>query len=310
MFNGDHIHVLLFAKKDSKLLSEYFGLMKGQFTAINYYPVAAGVVLISMFPLLEEIFKENGLEQVKQKLLKGPIELARHSSLLQQIDKMFGLVAFNEKTRKSTQLKFDLLFRYNDYDNTFFRSFYDMYDTFSGVDNYYSLSQVKLGFCSYAILKPVIEEDQSFFCEQIKSISSISSSLSKGDKIICLNSNLSSVSFKHFSSSYSYGVVSSYLLPDTILLDIRALPSSNFAAIIDEQTKQQIAILLPVLNTKFTFTPLIFALRLDYLFNYLEKECLKISYDRFNLTLSLTKPSLIMKPEIESSVFTFHYNSI
>jgi hypothetical protein len=90
-----------------------------------------------------------------------------------------------------------------------------------------------------------------------------------GEDITSLSSSLGVISYPHFTYSFSKGLISNRITEDIFLLDIRVLPNSH-GALVYNKKKIPICLVLPVLNVKYSYTPLIYALRLDKIYETLQ----------------------------------------
>jgi hypothetical protein len=147
--------------------------------------------------------------------------------------------------------------------------FYEKFKTyFTDVDNYFPIKEnINLTACStFLILKNPLVKNVKF-----NSLKIYENDVFSGEEIICSSSSLSVISYLHFSKCQSKGIISNFLTEDVILLDIRVVPNSHGSTVYSITKKTAIAIILPIMNVKYSYTPLIFAYRLRSLINILFK---------------------------------------
>jgi hypothetical protein len=194
--------------------------------------------------------------------------------------------------------------------------FYENFKTyFSDIDNYFPIKDnINITACSsFLILKNIGRENK-----KSKFIKIYDKELIAGEEIICYSSSLSVISYLQFSKCISKGIISNLISNDVILLDIRAVPNSHGAIIYSITNKFGLAVVLPIMNVKYSYTPLIYAYRLSSLFKILfkiynssEKEN-KYLKDRDNSNISnILGSKLKLKnriTQLQDSVFII-YNS-
>jgi hypothetical protein len=117
---------------------------------------------------------------------------------------------------------------------------------------------------SFILLSRTTKKDANFHNEIIDH------SLSLGIEIYSLNSSLSMISYHHFSKSFSKGLVSNIITDSILLLDIRVLPNSHGSVVYDYKLNKPFAVILPILNVKYSYTPLIFAYKIVILYLNIE----------------------------------------
>lgn len=91
-----------------------------------------------------------------------------------------------------------------------------------------------------------------------------------GEDIFTFNSHLGTISYDYFSKSISKGIISNKINDSIYLLDIRVLPNSHGSLVYNSQ-KQPIAFVIPILNVKYSYTPIIFCYKIDNLFKIFER---------------------------------------
>lgn len=312
MLKNENIHLLLIAKENTKTLNEYFGIIKGNSTVINYVPIGKDKLIVSLFALLDIMLKAT--PKIKNMLLyelnkkNNLIRIEDQSDLLKSIESKFEFVLYNSLSNKFFKTKLEFIFKYSKLEDIFYKYFYDTFESFETSDSYLNIEECKLSFNAFGILHILDINDGLNY-----SIDDFSSEYKKGDRIILINSCLSVISFSIFSSNFSFGNISSLILKDTLLLDVKVLPSSTLSNIYLKKTKKLIGVTLPMLVTKNTYTPIIFALKIDYLLNYFNKLFNLKGFKLNNLSLSFKKERKISQVQefdksLEKGIFILHYS--
>lgn len=258
----DYTKLLLKSNCDSRILEQYFNIKKGEFFHYNYSILNNHQIIVSMYGLLNVISQTNySVFEEIQNLASdnGWISFNNSRRLSMTLTKYFAFYKLNN-VNSIVELKIDYLFKYKQYESNFFPHYLKY---FKESDNYFSIKDTINTFHWFAILTFHSDFCIDYNLDQIK--------CKKGNKILVINSSLSSLSFMHFSGSLSLGHISNILLSDTLLLDIRVIPSCHGSPVFGyvNNKLKQIAIILPLLNLEKSFTPIVIALKFDDLCNYI-----------------------------------------
>lgn len=119
-----------------------------------------------------------------------------------------------------------------------------------------------------------------------------------GQEIYSVNSNLSFISNSHFHHSYSKGIISNHINEHIYLIDIRGIPNSLFSLIYEDISNHPILVIITVLNTTTSYSPLIFGFSLFQL-----EEIISIASNNTLLhPISISFPKSIMKHNLSNEV--------
>jgi hypothetical protein len=176
--------------------------------------------------------------------------------------------------------------------------FYEKFSSyFSDIDNYFPMKEMinKIGCSSFFILSEKEYTTNNINNYQPNFFTKIKKEIFLGEDITSLSSSLGVISYPHFTYSLSKGLISNRITEDIFLLDIRVLPNSH-GALVYNKKKVPICLVLPVLNVKYSYTPLIYAIRLDKIY-----ETLQLVYREKN---DINKLPINLKPSVISEIKT------
>lgn len=172
MINNEKLHLIFIPKYKSNIIQDYFSLDKNQKSCLNYYPLNNSSIIISMFGLLFDILNnsknnlnlKNTIESLySNNYINQFINLDDNLDIKDEINSYYYFYIYDENTRKLYNSKIKIIFRYSQYEDTFYKRYFNMYEPFHGVDNYFTnINDIKFGFNSFAVLELETKNDKVF----------------------------------------------------------------------------------------------------------------------------------------------------
>lgn len=303
MFFNQNYHLLAITKLKSKIINEAMNIEPGTTLFLNYFPISNDKLIISFHILLDYLLENTQSNtQIKPNIVVIDLSASSCTSLRKSVEDKLKFAIFDVKNDDFFEAELKFIFKYSKYEDTFYKYLYN--DLYSDVN-------MRLSFNSFAVLeisKNSLKTKRSFdgfnYQNYINSIMNHSNTNAKSinkdhyykaDKIICINNSLSNISFLLYNNSITHGRISLQLFQDTLLLDINSIPGSTFSNIYIKKTMLPIAVTLPILSTKNTYTPLTFSLKLEFLLNHM-------------IELNFPIPQLKIKFPIYKSIDSFDVN--
>lgn len=285
---GENVFEQIFIKSkvDYKMFQNYFHQEKDEYAIHNSFKFSKGRYLISGFGLL------NLLNDYKIKFIQsdpnsnfilmnltneGKADLNRIlefylNDINKDSDNLSIKNSFQEQSKDSYSIFSQELKRLHIEKIVVLKPlllFYEKFSSyFSDIDNYFPMKESinKIACSCFFILSENENSPQEKFSNFF---TNIEKEILLGEDITSLSSSLGVISYPHFSYSLSKGIISNQITEDIFLLDLRVLPNSH-GALVYNKKKNPICLVLPVLNVKYSYTPLIYALRLEKLFEILK----------------------------------------
>lgn len=310
LFNQNY-HLLAITKLKSKIISETMNIEPGTTIFLNYFPVSNNKLIISFHILLDYLLENT--QTINKPDLVIDLSSSNWTSLRNSVEDKFKFAILDVKNEDYFEVEVKFIFKYNKFEDTFYKYLYN--DLYSDVNQ-------RLSFNSFAVLeisKISLKLKKNFdgfnYKNSLNSIMNHSNTNAKSigndhyykaDKIICINNSLSNISFLLYNNSISHGRISLQLFQDTLLLDINSIPGSTFSNIYIKKSMLPIAVTLPILNTRNTYTPLTFSLKLEFLFKFMNE--LNFPIPQLKIMFPIYKSIDSFDVNIERGVFVL-YNS-